>query len=162
MGMKRTSGTARLEEQLLLAWKRYAARRTGAPERVAEGTCYLEPRPCPFEPRPDFESRFTKDCVHCARLQGAVERVGNLPAGSSGVLPTFELLLRLIEEEGRRGGETEVEEDGRYRAAALFLRALPLLHASTTPGRTARLLLGAIAGAFAEVIDTLLFFEVTS
>ena len=107
MGMKRSSGTARLEEQIVLAWKRYAARRIGAPEAAAEGVCYLEPRPCPFEPRPDFESRFTKDCVHCARLQGAVERVGGIPAGSSGVLPTQELLFRLLEEEGRRGGGTE-------------------------------------------------------
>jgi signal transduction histidine kinase/GAF domain-containing protein len=162
MGMKRSSGTARLEEQIVLAWKRYAARRIGDPEGAAAGACYLEPRPCPFEPRPDFEGRFTKDCVHCARLQGAVERIGSVPAGSSGVLPTQELLFRLLEEEGRKGPEAEVEEDGRYESAALLLRALPLLHTSTSPRRTAQLLLGALAGAFAEVIDTLLFFEVKS
>ena len=160
--MKRSSATARLEEQLVLAWKRYAGRRIGAPEGAAAGACYLEPRPCPFEPRPDFESRFTKDCVHCARLQGAVELAGSVPAGSSGVLPTQELLFRLLEEEGRRSPEAEVEEDGRYQSVALLLRALPLLHTSTSPRRTAQLLLGALAGAFAEVIDTLLFFEVKS
>ena len=162
MGMKRSPGTARLEEQLILAWKRFAARRTGSPEGAAEGACYLEARPCPFEPRPDFESRFTKDCVHCARLQGAVERVGRVPAGASGVLPTQELLFRLLEEEGRGGADVEMEEDGRYRAAALLLRALPLLHGSASPRRTVHLLLAALAGAFPEVIDTLLYFEVTS
>ena len=114
MGMKRSSGTARLEEQLVLAWKRYAARRIGAPEGVAGGACYLEPRPCPFEARPDFETRFTKNCVHCARLQGAVERAGSVPAGSSGVLPTQELLFRLLEEEGREPA-AEPEEDGRTK-----------------------------------------------
>jgi signal transduction histidine kinase len=162
MGMKRSSGTARLEEQLILAWKRYATRRTGA-SGAADGACYLEPRPCPFEPRPDFETRFTKDCVHCARLQGAVEQAGRVPAGTSGVLPTQGLLFRLLEEEGSQGSaRTEIEEDGRYRAAALLLRALPLLHASPAPRRTAHLLLAAVAGAFPEVIDTVLYFEVTS
>ena len=162
MGMKRPSGTARLEEQLILAWKRYAARRTGT-SGTADGACYLESRPCPFEARPDFETRFATDCVHCARLQGAVEQVGRVPAGTSGVLPTQGLLFRLLEEEAiqERSG-TEMEEDGRYRAAALLLRALPLLHASSTPRRTAHLLLAAIAGAFPEVIDTLLYFDVTS
>jgi len=162
MGTKRSSGTARLEEQLIQAWKRYAARRVGTPEGTAEGACYLEPRPCPFEPRPDFETRFAKDCVHCARLQGAVERAGSVPAGSSGVLPTQELLFRLLEEEGGTGATTQAEEDGRYQAAALLLRALPLLHASANPRRTAHLLLASLAGAFSEVIDTLLFFEVKS
>lgn len=162
MGMKRSSGTARLEEQLILAWKRYAARRTGSAEGAASGACYLEPRPCPFEPRADFESRFTKDCVHCARLQGAAERVGRVPSGSSGVLPTQELLFRLLEGESQAGVHSDAEEDGRYRAAALLLRALPLLHASANTRRTAHLLLAALAGAFTEVIDTLLYFEVTS
>ncbi len=161
MGIKKSSGTARLEEQVVLAWKRFATRRIGSADRAAEGTCYLESRPCPFESRPDFESRFTKDCVHCARMQGAVERIGAVPAGTSGALPTLELLLRLLEEEGHGGSEVVAEEeDGRYRAAALLLRSLPLLHASTHPLRTAHILLAAIAGAFNEVIDSVLFFEV--
>jgi len=162
MGVKRSSGSARIEEQLILGWKRYAARRVGSPDRVAKGACYLEPRPCPFEPRPDFETRFAQDCVHCARLQAAVERGGLSGAGASGVLPTAGLLIRLVEEEGGGSVPPPEEEDGRYRAAALLLRALPLLHASTTPRRTARLLLAALAGAYAEVIDTLLFFEVVA
>lgn len=164
MGVKRSSGTARLEETLILEWRRYAGRRVRPVERVASGTCYLEPRPCPFEARPDFETRFTQDCVHCARLQGAVERSGTAAPKSSGVLPTTGLLIRLVEEESRGiaplpAGE---EEEGRYRAAALLLRALPLLHASTNPERTARLLLAAVAGAYCDVIDTLLFFEVSA
>jgi signal transduction histidine kinase len=161
MGIRRTSGTARLEEQLVLAWKRYAARRVGDADRAAQGACYLESRPCPFEARPDFESRFTKDCVHCARMQGAVERCGAVAPGSSGALPTLELLIRLLEEEGHGGADAAaVEEDGRYRAAALLLRSLPLLHSSAHPRRTAHILLAAIAGAFPEEIDSLLFFEV--
>ena len=161
MGIKKSSGTARLEEQLVLAWKRYVARRVGSAERVAEGVCYLEERPCPFEPRADFETRFVKDCVHCARLQGAVERIGTVPARSSGVLPTLGLLLQLLEDGGPGASTTRgEEEDGRYPAVALLLRALPLLHSSGNPTRTAHLLLAAIAGAFYEVIDSLLFFEV--
>jgi GAF domain-containing protein len=164
MGVKRSPGTARLEEMLILEWRRYAGRRVRPVERVASGTCYLEPRPCPFDTRPDFETRFTQDCVHCARLQGAVERSGTAGPKSAGVLPTTGLLIRLVEEESRGiaplpAGE---EEEGRYRAVALLLRALPLLHASTHPERTARLLLAAVAGAYCEVIDTLLFFEVTA
>jgi hypothetical protein len=84
MGVKRSSGTARLEEMLVLEWRRYAGRRVRPVERVASGTCYLEPRPCPFEARPDFETRFTQDCVHCARLQGAIER-----SGTAGASPRF-------------------------------------------------------------------------
>ncbi len=160
MGTKRSSGTARLEEQLILAWKRFAARRVGSADRVAEGVCYLEPRPCPFEPRDDFESRFAKDCVHCARLQGAVERTGVALAGASGALPTLGLLLRLVEEDAWGSMPGGQERDGRYATAALLLRALPLLHASSSRRRTAYLLLAAVAGAFSHEIDTLLYFEV--
>ena len=164
MGVKRSPGNARLEEQIVLEWRRYAERRVRSADRVASGTCFLESRPCPFEARPDFETRFTQDCVHCARLQTAVERSGTAAPKASGVLPTTGLLIRLVEEEGRGiaplpPGE---EEEGRYRTAALLLRALPLLHASTHPERTARLLLAAIAGAYCDVIDSLLFFEVSS
>ena len=49
MGVKRSSGSARVEEQLVLEWKCYAARRARSADRVAAGACYLEPRPCPFE-----------------------------------------------------------------------------------------------------------------
>ena len=164
MGVKRSSGTARLEEMLILEWRRYAGRRVRPVERVASGTCYLEPRPCPFEARPDFETRFTQDCVHCARLQGAIDRSGTAAPKSAGVLPTTGLLIRLVEEESRGIAPlpTAEEEEGRYRAAALLLRALPLLHASTHPDRTARLLLASVAGAYCDVIDTLLFFEVST
>jgi len=162
MGVKRSSGNARMEEQLLAAWKRYAVRRAGSPARAAKGACHLEARPCPFEDRPDFETRFQQDCVHCARLQGAVERTGLPAAGASGILPTAGVLIQLLEAEDRSTGLAPDEEDGRYQAAALLLRALPLLHASSTPVRTARLLLAALAGAFADGIDTLLFFEVVS
>jgi len=160
MGVKRSSGNARVEEQLVAAWKRYAVRRAGSPARAAKGACYLEARRCPFEDRPDFETRFQQDCVHCARLHAAVERTGFPAAGASGVLPTAGVLIRLLEEEDRTADLALDEEDGRYRAAALLLRALPLLHASSAPRRTARLLLASVAGAFAEGIDTLLFFEV--
>ena len=162
MGVKRSSGNARVEEQLLAAWKRYAVRRAGSPARAAKGACYLEARPCPFEDRPDFETRFHQDCVHCARLQGAVERTGFPAAGASGILPTAGVLIRLLEDEDRSADLAPDEEDGRYRAASLLLRALPLLHASSSPRRTARLLLAAVAGAFADGIDTLLFFEVVA
>jgi len=159
MGMKRSSGTARLEEQLIQEWKRYAARQAGSAEEVAKGACYLESRPCPFEARPDFETRFAKDCVHCPRLQGALERTGPAPTGPPGVLPTMGLLIRLVEADPEVAIEDR-EEDGRYRAAALLLRSLPLLHASSNPRRTARILLAAVAGAFNESVDTLLFFDV--
>ncbi|HEU5311594.1 MAG TPA: hypothetical protein VFV24_09100, partial [Candidatus Eisenbacteria bacterium] len=164
MGVKRSPATARLEEQIIQEWRRYAERRVRSADRVAAGVCFLESRPCPFEARPDFETRFAQDCVHCARLQGAIERSGTAAPKAAGVLPTTGLLIRLVEEEGRGiaplpPGE---DEESRYRTAALLLRALPLLHASTHPNRTARLLLAAIAGAYCDVIDSLLFFEVSS
>jgi signal transduction histidine kinase len=150
-----------MEDQLVLEWKRYAARRAQSADRVAAGTCFLEPRPCPFEPRADFETRFGQDCVHCARLHDAAERTGVLASGSSGVAPTLPLLTRLLEEEADGlAPATDGGEDGRWRAAAIFLRALPLLHASSLPDRTARILLAAIARAYEDVVDTILFFEV--
>src|SRR5262245_30228506 len=101
MGAKRPTSTARLEEQLVAEWKRYAERKAGSAAAVAGGACYLESRPCPFENRPDFETRFTHDCVHCARLQTMVERVAPPAGRASGVIPTLGLLLRLVEEEAR-------------------------------------------------------------
>ena len=162
MGVKRSSGAARVEEQIVLEWKRYAARRARSADKVAAGTCFLESRPCPFEARPDFETRFVQDCVHCSRLHGAAERTGVASPGSSGVVPTLPLLTRLLEEEGNGLAPSAVGdgEDGRWRAAAVFLRALPLLHASSLSDRTARILLAAIARAYEDVVDTILFFEV--
>jgi signal transduction histidine kinase len=157
MGIKRTSGTGRWEEMLVKEWKRYAEARTEGASAVAEGACYLEPRPCPFEVRPDFETRFTKDCVHCARLQGAAERAQVATPGASGLLPTLALLIRLHEGEAGEGGPG----DPRFRTAALLLRALPMLHASPHPERTARLLLALVATAFPDDFDALLYFEVT-
>jgi signal transduction histidine kinase len=162
MGVKRSSGAARVEEQVVLEWKRYAARRARSADKVAAGACYLEPRPCPFEARPDFETRFVQDCVHCARLHDAAERTGVASPGSSGVLPSLPLLIRLVENEGNGLAPSPGTdgEDGRWRAAAVFLRTLPLLHASSLPDRTARILLAAIARAYEDVVDTILFFEV--
>jgi signal transduction histidine kinase len=164
MGVRRPAGTARIEEQIVLEWKRYAGRKAGSPERVAEGACYLDPRACPFEARPDFETRFTKDCVHCARLQGAVTRIAPAPAGTSGAIPTLGLLLRLVEAEGIGSGggsrPSEETEDSPFKTAAFLLRALPLLHAASGARRVARVLMGAIAGGFTDFIDTVLFLEV--
>ena len=161
MGVKRSTGAGRIEEQLVLEWKRYAARRTHSADRVASGACYLEPRPCPFESRPDFETRFAQDCVHCPRLHDAAARTGLAPSGPPGIAPTLPLLTRLLEEEGNGLAPSMGDgEDGRWRAAAIFLRALPLLHASSVPDRTARILLASVARAYEDVVDTILFFEV--
>ncbi|HEY7728355.1 MAG TPA: hypothetical protein VID50_07855, partial [Candidatus Eisenbacteria bacterium] len=84
MPQKRASARAQLEERVLAEWKHYAGRQVGGADRVAAGACFLSPRPCPFEARPSFEARFAQDCVHCARLQGAVERHAPAPPGSSG------------------------------------------------------------------------------
>jgi hypothetical protein len=113
---------------------------------------------------PDFETRFVQDCVHCARLHDAAERTGVASPGSSGVLPSLPLLIRLLEDEGNGlAPSTGTDgEDGRWRAAAVFLRTLPLLHASSLPDRTARILLAAIARAYEDVVDTVLFFEVSA
>lgn len=162
MGSKRGSGTAQVEGRIVQEWKRYAARQAGDAQRVASGACYLETRPCAFEARPDFESRFLQDCVHCARLQAAIERHAPAPAGSSGALPTLPLLLRLVEQEGLgRGGAASALDEERYRTAAVLFRGLPLIHAALDPDRVARLLLAAIATGFPEIVDTLLLLRVT-
>ena len=165
MRAKRASGTARVEEQIVLEWKRYAARNLGGEDRVVLGACYLDARPCPFEARPDFESRFLSDCVHCARLQGGVEQVAPVPAGASGVVPTLGLLLRLLNQETRSAQKDQAEgveeQEARYRTAGFLFRSLPLMHAAIVPDRIARLLVSAIAGAFAEQVDTILFFRLT-
>ncbi len=162
MAAKRGPGAAQVEERIIQEWKRYAARQAGDAQRVASGACYLEARPCAFEPRPDFETRFLQDCVHCARLQAAIERHAPAPAGSSGVLPTLPLLLRLVEQEGSdRGAAAATQEEDRSRTAAVLFRGLPLLHAALDPERVARLLLSAIATGFPETVDTLLFLRVT-
>jgi len=157
MGVSRPAKSGLIELTLLESWKRFAARRCGSVELVAQGACFLDPRPCPFEARVDFEARFRTDCIHCSRLQERVAAHAPVPEGSSGIAPTLGLLVRLLEE----GGEVEGGEDGRYEAASLLLRALPLLHAATHPRRVLRLFLGGIAGAFPEIVDDALFFEVT-
>jgi signal transduction histidine kinase len=160
MGVSRQTKSAVVELAVLEAWKRLAARRCGSPEAVAEGACYLDPRPCSFEKRPDFEARFRGDCVHCPRLHERVAVHAPVPSGSSGIAPTLGLLLRLLEE-GEGAVDPAGEEDGRYRAASLLLRALPRFHASPNPRRVARLFLGSVAGAFPEIVDDALYLEVT-
>ena len=158
MGVSRPAKSGAVELVLLQSWKRYAARRCGSAEAVAAGKCYLDSRPCPFERRPDFEARFRGDCVHCARMQESVATHAPAPEGSSGIAPTLGLLLRLLEE----GEGPDPGEDGRYHAAALLLRALPLFHAASNPRRVWRLLLGAVAGAFPDIVDDALYFEVAA
>jgi len=155
MGVSRKSKGATVDIALVEAWKRYAARRCGSGEAVAGGACYLDARACPFEQRPDFEARFRSDCVHCSRVQERVAAHAPVSAGSSGVAPT---LLRLLEEGSP--ADASFEEDGRYRAASMLLRALPLFHAASHPRRVARLFLGSVAGAFPEVVDDALYFDV--
>ncbi|MEK7348104.1 MAG: ATP-binding protein [Candidatus Eisenbacteria bacterium] len=156
MGVSRPAKNASIEATLLESWKRFAVRRCGSAEAVAAGSCYLDPRPCPFEARADFEARFRADCVHCARMQERVAAHAPAPEGSSGIAPTLGLLLRLLEE----GDDSDAGEDGRYHAASLLLRALPLLHAASNPHRVLRLFLGGIAGAFPDIVDDALFFDV--
>ena len=158
MGLSRPAKNASIELQLLESWKRLAVRRCGSAERAATGACFLDPRPCPFEARADFEARFRSDCVHCARMQERVATHAPAPEGSSGIAPTLGLLLLLLEE----GGESDAGEDGRYHAASLLLRALPLFHAAANPRRVLRLLLGGIAGAFPDIVDDALFFDVAA
>jgi signal transduction histidine kinase len=157
MAQKRASARAQVEERILALWKHYAGRQVGGADRVAAGSCYLGSRPCPFEARPTFEARFVEDCVHCARLQGAVERLAPAPPGASGVLPTLELLVRLTEE----SGSATPAEDVRYRTAAILFRSLPLIHGALDADRIARLLLAGIATGFGDSVDTLLFLRVT-
>jgi signal transduction histidine kinase len=156
MGVSRPAKNVSIEVTLLQSWKRFAVRRCGSAESVAAGACYLDPRPCPFEKRPDFEARFRSDCVHCGRMQERVAAHAPAPEGSSGIAPTLGLLLRLLEE----GGDSDAGEDGRYHAASLLLRALPHFHAASNPRRVLRLLLGGIAGAFPDIVDDALFFDV--
>jgi signal transduction histidine kinase len=164
MGAKRPTGSARLEEQLVSEWKRYVERRLGKAERAAEGACYLESRPCPFEGRPDFETRFVQDCVHCARVHTRIEAATPAVANAAGVIPTLGLLLRLVEEESRGvapGPDGDAgSEESRYRSAAFLFRGLPLLHSTQDPDRIGRLLLAAAAGAFPDSVDTLLYYRV--
>jgi signal transduction histidine kinase len=158
MGVSRSAKNLSIETALLESWKRFAARRCGSADAVAGGACYLDPRPCPFEARADFEARFRADCVHCARMQERVAVHAPAPDGSSGIAPTLGLLLKLLEE----GEDPEAGEDGRYHAASLLLRALPVLHAASNPRRVLRLFLGGIAGAFPDVVDDALFFDVAA
>ncbi|HXL15178.1 MAG TPA: hypothetical protein VN972_03760, partial [Methylomirabilota bacterium] len=165
MGAKR-AGSTRVEEQIIVAWKRYAERKAQGLSRIAEGACYMDVRPCPFEPRPDFETRFTTDCVHCSRLHGAAEDLGPLPDAAPGVAPTLALLFNLLEEEAKAvrlehedGLEDEAE---RYRSAGYLFRSIPLMHVALTHERIGRLLLAAIGGAFAREVDTILLFRIVS
>jgi signal transduction histidine kinase len=158
MTIRRPSGTAKFEAQILEGWKRLAARRAGSAQAVAEGRCFLEARPCPFERRQDFENRFGGDCTHCPRVQAAAEQAGVPLPGKPGVPATLPLLLALLERDGSEPADG-VDDDGRYHAAAVLLRSLPMLHAAPHRRRATRVLLGAIAGAFPELIDTILYFE---
>lgn len=157
------------EAAILAGWKRFAARRLGAAERAAEGSCFLEAPPCPFDSRSTFEERFATDCVRCARMLRSASSVssgipGASPGDGAGAIPTLGLLLRLTEAQGPGSGAgapppSPEFEGSRFETASILLRALPLLHASSGLRRTARVLAASIAGAFSEVIDTVLFFD---
>ena len=166
MGEKRAPESARVEEQIVVAWKHYAERKAQGLQRIAEGACYLDPRPCPFEPRPDFEGRFVQECIHCARMQGQVEEVQPQQEGATGVIPTLALLFHLLQEEARsvrREHEDGLEDEAeRYRSAGFLFRSIPLMHVALTHERIARLLLTAIGGAFAVEVDTQLLFRIVS
>jgi len=161
MGAKR-AGSARIEEQVVVAWKRYAERKAQGLHRIAEGACYLEPRPCPFEPRADFESRFAQDCIHCPRIQES--EALRAAEGAPGVVPTLPLLFQLLEEEAksvrREHEDGLMDEAERYRSAGFLFRSIPLMHVALTHERIGRLLLAAIGGAFAQEIDTILLFRI--
>jgi signal transduction histidine kinase len=166
MGSKRAPGSARVEEQVVVAWKRYADRKAQGLNRVLDGACYLESRPCPFDARPDFDTRFAQDCVHCSRVQEAAERRGALPEGPPGVVPTLPLLFHLLEEEAqavRLEHEDGLEDEAeRYRSAGFLFRSIPLMHVALTHERIGRLLLSAIGGAFNEEVDSMLLFRIVS
>ncbi|HEY2924675.1 MAG TPA: ATP-binding protein [Candidatus Eisenbacteria bacterium] len=164
MSSKRASGSARVEEQIVVAWKRYAERKAQGLNRIVEGACYLESRRCPFDARPDFETRFAQDCVHCSRLQGAAEQLHPPPEGPPGVIPTLALLFHLLQEEAKAvclehedGLEDEAE---RYRSAGFLFRSIPLMHVALTHERIGRLLLSAIGGAFLQEVDSILLFRI--
>jgi signal transduction histidine kinase len=173
MGAKRrvasgSGGAAQAESQLVAAWKRFAARKLGSATRVVGGACYLESPPCPFDPRATFEARFTNDCTGCPRMRGASERLGPASTQSAGPFSTLGLLLHLSEGNGSNpdGGaaapslSADEHEESRYQTASTLLRALPLLHAASGMRRTARVLAAAIAGAFVDQVDTILYFDV--
>src|SRR5258706_2254828 len=166
MGEKRAPESARGQEQIVVAWKQYAERKEQGLQRIPEGACYLDPRPCPFEPRPEFEGRFVQDCVHCARMQGQVEEVQPNQENAPGVIPTLALLFHLLQEEAksvRREHEDGLEDEAeRYRSAGFLFRSIPLMHVALTHERIARLLLVAIGGAFAHEVDTQLLFRIVS
>jgi signal transduction histidine kinase len=161
MGSKRT-GSARIEEQVVVAWKRYAERKAQGLHRIAEGACYLESRPCPFEPRADFESRFAQDCIHCPRIQESDAL--RAAEGTPGVVPTLPLLFQLLEEEAKsvrlEHEDGLLDEAERYRSAGFLFRSIPLMHVALTHERIGRLLLAAIGGAFAQEVDTILLFRI--
>lgn len=176
MGAKRRTGAKGGAEQtdalIVSEWKRFAERKLGSAARVVEGRCFLEAPPCPFEPRATFESRFSRDCLNCARMRAAIEQTGVPSPEGAGAIPTLGLLLRLTEARGSASAagaippssedDLEYPDESRFQMASTLLRALPLLHASSGLRRTARVLLAAIAGAFSEVADTVLFFDVTT
>src|SRR5689334_20063904 len=161
MGAKR-AGSTRIEEQLVVAWKRYAERKAQGLHRIAEGACYLESRPCPFEPRADFETRFAQDCIHCPRIQES--EALRTAEGAPGVVPTLPLLFQLLEEEAkvvrREHEDGLLDEAERYRSAGFLFRSIPLMHVALTHERIGRLLLAAIGGAFAQEVDTILLFRI--
>lgn len=161
MGAKR-AGSARIEEQVVVAWKRYAERKVQGLHRIAEGACFLESRPCPFEPRADFETRFGQDCIHCPRVQES-EAMG-AAEGAPGAVPTLPLLLQLLEEEAKivrlEHEDGLLDEAERYRSAGFLFRSIPLMHVALSHERIGRLLLAAIGGAFAQEVDTILLFRI--
>ncbi|HYJ34355.1 MAG TPA: ATP-binding protein [Candidatus Binatia bacterium] len=171
MGSKRRTGGGRSEVDatadavIIAEWKRFAARKLGSSDRVVEGNCFLDAPPCPFDARASFEERFATDCVRCVRLRRAAAQVETSPPEGAGAIPTLGLLLRLHEaSQGSGSGAGALppssEDDGsRFGAASILLRALPMLHAASGLRRTARVLAASIAGAFSDVIDTVLFFD---
>ncbi|HET7496828.1 MAG TPA: ATP-binding protein [Candidatus Eisenbacteria bacterium] len=171
MGSKRRTGGGRSEVDatadavIIAEWKRFAARKLGSSDRVVEGGCFLDAPPCPFDGRSSFEERFATDCVRCVRLRRAAAQVETSPPEGAGAIPTLGLLLRLHEvSQGSGSGAgappPSSEDDGsRFGAASILLRALPMLHAASGLRRTARVLAASIAGAFSDVIDTVLFFD---
>src|SRR5258705_2423415 len=176
MGAKRRTGTksgAEHTDALIVSeWKRFVERKLGSAARVVEGRCFLEAPPCPFESRATFESRFSRDCIRCARMRAAIEQTGVPSPEGAGAIPTLGLLLRLTEARASDSAagaippssedHPEYPDESRFQMASTLLRGLPLLHASSGLKRTARDLLAAVAGAFSEGADTFLFFDVTT
>lgn len=173
MGSKRRTGGGRSEVDptvdtvITAEWKRFASRRLGSADRVVEGGCFLDAPPCPFDARASFEERFAADCVRCVRMRRAAMHASTSPPEGAGAVPTLGLLLRLNEANGSGSvagsPPPSAEDDGsRFGAASILLRALPMLHAASGLRRTARVLAASIAGAFSDVIDTVLFFDVAS